>query len=69
VAGARDWPGEDDQAVSKAKVYWRPLQYEDQDPDDACWAVKLPGLDVGFNSWHDAYCWAYLTAALERLDV
>ena len=53
----------------KPKVHWRGLDYEDQDPDDACWAVKLPGLDVGFNSWHDAYCWAYLTAALERLDV
>ena len=62
--------------MSKPRVYWRPLQYDDQDPDDACWAVKIPAgphgggsLDVGFNSWSDAYCWAYLTAALDRLDV
>lgn len=54
--------------MSKPKVYWRGLDYEDQDPDDACWAVKLPGLDMGFKDWDTAYRWAYLNAALERLD-
>ena len=54
--------------MSKPKVYWRPVTDPDQDPDDACWAVKIGNMDMGVGSWRDAYCYAYLTVALERLD-
>ena len=61
-------------STSKPKVYWRPVDDPEQDPDDACWAVKMsvgggPGImDVGVGTWAEAYCWAYLTVALDRLD-
>jgi hypothetical protein len=52
----------------KPKVYWRPVWHEDQDPDDACWAVKIGNMDIGIGTWEEAYRWAYLTVALERLE-
>lgn len=55
-------------ASDKPKVYWRPTWLEDQDPADACWAVKIGNMDAGIGTWEEAYCWAYLTAALERLE-
>jgi len=59
--------------VSKPKVYWRQAP-EDHDPLDSCWAVKMPGrngtgsLDIGIGSWSEAYRWAFLTAALEKIE-
>jgi hypothetical protein len=54
--------------MSKPIVYWRPTWLDDQDPDDACWAVKVNNCSIGFNSWREAYSWAYLTSALERIE-
>lgn len=57
----------------KPRVYWRSVD-EDQDPDDACWAVKLPGsngrgsLDIGIGSWQNAYRWAVCMVTLERIE-
>ena len=52
----------------KPKVHWRGLDYEDQDPDDACWAVRIGNADIGIGTWEQAYAYAYLTVALERLE-
>lgn len=54
-------------AGAKPKVYWRPVWYEDQDPADACWAVKVDNMSVGFSSWQEAYRYAYLYRAMESM--
>jgi len=54
--------------VSKPRVYWRPTWLEDQDPDDACWAVKIGNGDFGIGTWQEAYAWAYLTESLRRIE-
>ena len=53
--------------MSKPRVYWRPELREDFDPADSCWAVQEGNCSSGFESWDQAYRYAYFTAALERL--
>lgn len=52
----------------KPKVYWREAPPE-HDPADSCWAVKVPKLDIGFDSWREAYCYAYLSVWLQRVGL
>lgn len=51
---------------TKPRVYWRPIWHEDQDPADACWAVKVDHMDIGFDSWEEAFQFAYLYPVLKR---
>ena len=46
------------------RVYWRPETREGFDPDESCWAVKHENCSFGFESWGEAYRYAYLNAAL-----
>lgn len=48
----------------KLRVYWRPEEREGYDPGDSCWAVQDGNASIGFDSWLQAYRYAYLTAAL-----
>lgn len=54
--------------MTKPRVYWRPIWHDDQDPDDACWAVQDGNCSSGYYSWEQAYRVAYLTVALERAE-
>lgn len=53
---------------TKPRVYWRPELREDFDPADSCWAVQIGNCSIGIGSWSEAYRYAYLTAALDRID-
>jgi len=50
--------------ATKPRVYWRPEEREDFHPDESCWAVQDGNASIGFESWPEAFRYAYLTAAM-----
>ena len=52
--------------ATKPRVYWRPEDRDYFDPADSCWAVQDGKASIGFDSWREAFRYAYLTAAMEE---